>query len=153
MLFFLPFFSKIRIIFLFSSFFGVPNRHHLKNIFNHESLVLVICLAGCKRCDPPTAVIFAPQPQKKFGVEVRADARAIPPETSSRRRAAHKRSVRLCAYVRCVDCGRADQRRRRVYLYAPHVTLLLRIRSDSCATVYKPHQQNDVDGLKHDDEQ
>ena len=37
--------------------------------------------------------------------------------------------------------------------YALRVTLLLRIRSDSCATVYKPHQQNDVDSLKHDDEQ
>lgn len=37
--------------------------------------------------------------------------------------------------------------------YALRVTLLLRIGSDSCATVYKPHQQNDVDGLKHDDEQ
>ena len=59
----------------------------------------------------------------------------------------------LCAYVRCVDCGRADQRRRRVYLYAPHVTLLLRIGSGSRAMVYKPHQQNDVDTLKHDDKQ
>ena len=49
--------------------------------------------------------------------------------------------------------GRADQRRRRVYLYAPHVTLLLRIGSGSRAMVYKPHQQNDVDSLKHDDEQ
>ena len=66
------------------------------------------------------------------------------------------RTLRLCAvcaYVRCVDCGRADQRRRRVYLYAPHVTLLLRIGSGSRAMVYKPHQQNDVDTLKHDDEQ
>lgn len=96
---------------------------------------------------------FCATASKKFGVEVRADARALPPETSNRRRAAHFAYVRLCAYVRCVDCGRADQRRRRVYLYAPHVTLLLRIRSDSRATVYKPHQQNDVDSLKHDDEQ
>lgn len=39
------------------------------------------------------------------------------------------------------------------YLYAPHVTLLLRIGSGSRAMVYKPHQQNDVDTLKHDDEQ
>lgn len=37
--------------------------------------------------------------------------------------------------------------------YAPRVTLLLRIGSDSRATVYRPHQQTDVDGLKHDDEQ
>lgn len=31
--------------------------------------------------------------KKKFGVEVRADARALPPEASSRRRAASTRSV------------------------------------------------------------
>ncbi len=69
---------------------------------------------------------------------------------------AQSRTLRLCAALClrwCVDGGRADQRRRRVYLYAPHVTLLLRIGSGSRAMVYKPHQQNDVDGLKHDDEQ
>lgn len=37
--------------------------------------------------------------------------------------------------------------------YALRVTLLLCIGSGSRAMVYKPHQQNDVDGLKHDDEQ
>ena len=37
--------------------------------------------------------------------------------------------------------------------YALRVTLLLRIRSGSRATVYRPHQQNDVNSLKHDDEQ
>lgn len=37
--------------------------------------------------------------------------------------------------------------------YALRVTLLLRIGSIIALTVYKPHQQNDVDGLKHDDEQ
>lgn len=37
--------------------------------------------------------------------------------------------------------------------YALRVTLLLRIGSDSRAMMYKPHQQNDVGDLKHDDEQ
>lgn len=37
--------------------------------------------------------------------------------------------------------------------YALRVTLLLRIGSIIALTVYKPHQQNDVDTLKHDDEQ
>lgn len=37
--------------------------------------------------------------------------------------------------------------------YALRVTLLLRIGSIIALTVYKPHQQNDVNSLKHDDEQ
>ena len=58
----------------------------------------------------------------------------------------------LCCLRWCVDGGRAAHRQRWGYLYAPHVTLLLRIGSGSRAMVYKPHQQNDVDGLKYDDE-
>ena len=37
--------------------------------------------------------------------------------------------------------------------YALRVTLLLRIGSIIALTVYRPHQQNDVNSLKHDDEQ
>ena len=37
--------------------------------------------------------------------------------------------------------------------YALRVTLLLRIGSIIALTVYRPHQQTDVDGLKYDDEQ
>lgn len=55
----------------------------------------------------------------------------------------------FCCLRWCVDGGRATPGG----AYAPRVTLLLRIGSDSRATVYRPHQQNDVDGLKHDDEQ
>ena len=37
--------------------------------------------------------------------------------------------------------------------YALRVTLLLRIGSIIALTVYRSHQQTDVDGLKYDDEQ
>ena len=152
MLYFLPFFSKIRIIFLFSSFFGVPNRHHLKNIFNHESLVLVICLAGCKRCDPLTVVIFCAAAAKNLAsrfarmrvlFQMRPQA-GTEPHTSL-----------MCGSVLrwCVDGGRAAQWRCWGYLYAPRVVSLRHIRSIIALTVYRPHQQTVVDGLKHDDEQ
>lgn len=90
---------------------------------------------------------------KKIGVEVRADARAIPPETTNRHRAAHFAYVRLCA---CVDARRLRESGPEATLggaYALRVTLLLRIGSIIALTVYRPHQQTDVDGLKYDDEQ
>lgn len=58
----------------------------------------------------------------------------------------------FCCLRRCVDCGRAGPEATLGGASGPRVTLLLRIRCDSCATVYKPHQQNDVNGLKHDDQ-
>lgn len=151
---FCSFSQKLTSFFIFHRFFGVPNRHHLKNIFNHESLVLVTCLAGCKRCDPPTAVIFCAADSKKNSASRSAQTRAL----SHRRPAAGtearvREACGFCCLRWCVDGRRAAQRRRWGYLYAPRVTLLLRIRSDSCAMVYKPHQQNDVNSLKHDDEQ
>lgn len=59
----------------------------------------------------------------------------------------------FCCLRWCVDCGRATPEATPGGAYAPRMTRLLRIGSDSRATVYKPHQQNDVDGLNHDDEQ
>lgn len=96
---------------------------------------------------------FLRRSRKKFGVEVRADARALPLETTNRHRAAHFAYVRLCA---CVDARRLRESGPGVTLgdaYALRVTLLLRIGSIIALTVYRPHQQTDVDGLKHDDEQ
>lgn len=59
--FYFPFFSKINVFFLFFIvFLGSRTVIILKTLLNYESLVLVICLVGCKRCDPPTAVIFVP---------------------------------------------------------------------------------------------
>lgn len=95
---------------------------------------------------------FCAVASKKSGVEVRADARALPPETSNRRRAAYFAYVRSAPTSGASIAGertRGDAGR----CYALRVTLLLRIGSGSRAMVYKPHQQNDVDGLKHDDEQ
>lgn len=66
------------------------------------------------------------------------------------------RTLRLCAALRLRPVRRWWESGPGVTLgdsYALRVTLLLRIRSGSRATVYKPHQQNDVNSLKHDDEQ
>ena len=58
----------------------------------------------------------------------------------------------LCCLCWCVDGGRAAQWRCWGYLYAPRVTLLLCIRSDSRATVYRLHQQTNVSGMNRNDE-
>lgn len=59
----------------------------------------------------------------------------------------------FCCLRWCVDCGRATPEATPGGAYAPRVTFLLGIGSGSRAMVYKPHQQNDVDGLKYNDEQ
>lgn len=95
---------------------------------------------------------FCAVASKKFGVEVRADARALLHEASRRRRAAHKRNVRLCA---CVDARRLRESGPGVTLggaYTLRVTLLLRIGSIIALTVYRLHQQTNVSGMNRNDE-
>lgn len=107
---FCSFSQKLTSFFIFHRFFGVPNRHHLKNIFNHESLVLVTCLAGCKRCDPPTAVIFCAADSKK--IRRRGPRRRARSPTGDQQQAQRREYVKRVASAACAGASMVGERLR-----------------------------------------